>query len=226
MEQLISILRHFPIFQDLNDTLLRELAHCVILHCYPKKTKLFLEGEPITSVFFIRKGLIKMYKIDSHGEEQIISFLKSGDMFPHSGFFNRSPYPATSELLEPAELISIPVQSFEHILLKHPRLCVNLMDIMGEKLRELQNKFQAFIEHDVQQRIVSFLLGLAREHGVQRKNCVEIHLPITNQEFAKLVGTTRESVNRIFNQLKKDKIIATDRKKISILNAAALHSLL
>jgi len=47
-------------------------------------------------------------------------------------------------------------------------------------------------------------------------------MPLTNQDVANMVGTTRETINRIFNQLKKEGLIETSRKRIYIPNVDAL----
>ncbi|WKL04931.1 cyclic nucleotide-binding domain-containing protein [Paenibacillus amylolyticus] len=55
--------------------------------------------------------MVKAYKTDENGHEQIVSFLKTGDMFPHTGFLTH-PYPATAEAITPTELLAIPVRLF------------------------------------------------------------------------------------------------------------------
>lgn len=51
-----------------------------------------MEGEEREAVFFIKSGLVKAFKIDEDGNEQVISILQSGDMFPHVGFFLTAPH--------------------------------------------------------------------------------------------------------------------------------------
>jgi len=48
---------------------------------------------------------------------------------------------------------------------------------------------------------------------------------MTHQEFANAVGSTRETVNRMLNQLEKDQILRTDRNRITILDPDALRRL-
>ena len=48
-----------------------------------------MQGDPLTNVYFIHRGKIKIYKTDIHGKEQIVNVLQSGDMFPHQGFFRK-----------------------------------------------------------------------------------------------------------------------------------------
>ncbi|WP_134686371.1 Crp/Fnr family transcriptional regulator [Brevibacillus migulae] len=221
-----SILRNIPLFRELDEQEFGKILQIAIPHTYQRKANVFMEGEKRTAVFFIQEGIIKIYKTDINGNEQIVNFLKKGDMFPHVGFFDQSPYPATAEVVETAELIAIPIQLFEQTLLEVPSIAIKVMRVLGSKILELQHKLQAFSVHDVNYRIISILLRIAHEHGKQNGNVIQIDIPLTHQEFANMVGSTRETVNRLFNQLKKEEIIAINRKRITILDVEALEAFL
>jgi len=155
-----------------------------------------MEGSEKEVVYFIRSGLVKTYKTDENGHEQIVSFLKAGDMFPHTGFFNQNPYPATAESIIETELLAIPVGLFEQPILSTPSIAIKMMQVMGDKIRELQEKIQVLTGQDVKQRLLSFLLQLSEHHGVVKGNKMTLNLPMTHQEIANAVGTTRETINR------------------------------
>jgi len=63
---------------------------------------------------------------------------------------------------------------------------------------------------------------LADKHGEVKGSRIHIELPMTNQELANTIGTTRETVNRMLNQLKKQRILDTHRSEIIILDRDAL----
>jgi len=226
MSSMIPFLQQIPLFAQLDESELLRLADIAIVRTYRKNANVFMEGDPKQAVFFIHKGIIKIYKIDSDGNEQIVSFLKEGDMFPHTGFFDNSPYPATSTIVEAAELFVIPIQAFEQLMLDVPTIAVKVMRVMGEKLREFQSKLQAFVTQDVNRRIISFLVRMADNHGQLSGNQLKIDIPMTHQEFANMVGTTRETVNRVMNNLKKEGIIEMNRQGIVIYDMKRLKEMM
>jgi CRP/FNR family transcriptional regulator len=175
-------------------------------------------------VYFILDGLVKAFKTDENGNEHIVSFLKTGDMFPHTGFFNQNPYPATAEVIVDTQLLAIPVRSFEQLLTSIPAISIKLMRAMSEKIRELQGKLQELTGNDVQDRGLLFLLKLAENYGTLRNGFVYIDVPMTNQEFADTIGSTRETVNRLINQLRKEDILETSRSGYVILDYDALKN--
>src|SRR5690606_22089035 len=128
--------------------------------------------------------------------EHIVSFLQAGDMFPHTGLFNQHPYPATTEAIVDTKLLAIPVRSVEQLLIRIPEISIKVMRGLSTKIEELQRKLQELTGNDVQDRSFSFLLMLAEKYGTHRDGAIHINVPMTNQEFASTIGTTRETVNR------------------------------
>lgn len=221
-EQLGTILKKFPQFQGLSDEELSQVRDMAILRSYRKKSVIFNEGAEKEAIYFIADGLVKTYKTDENGHENIVSFLKEGDMFPHTIFFDPQPYPATAETLVDCKIIAIPLAPFEQVILNTPALAMKVMRMMGEKIRELQETIQQITGQDVQNRGISFLLKLAERYGEETDGTITIPMPFTNMEMASSIGTTRETVNRLLNQLRKENIIEMKANTLVILDHEAL----
>lgn len=216
------LLRQVPVFRDLSEEEIGQLEQFTVRRTYRKKTAVFTEGGEKEAVFFIQSGFVKTFKTDENGHEQIVSFLKKGDMFPHTGLFNTNPYPATAETIVPTVLLALPVKPFELFLHEHPGIAVKIMRVMAEKMNELQQKLQALTGQDVQNRGQQFLINLAENYGQERDGVIRINLPMTHQDFANTIGTTRETVNRLLNQLKKEGILEANRQGFIIYDLQAL----
>lgn len=219
-------LKHVPFFSELTETELEEIRRIAIRRSYRRRDVVFVEGAEKEAVYFIRQGTVKTFKTDENGHEHIVSFLAAGDMFPHAGLFNNHPYPATAEVLTHAELLAIPVQDFERLLVRRPEIAVKVLRVMSAKIEDLQMKLQHITGNDVQDRILAFLLNLAERHGRRTESGIAIRLPMTNQEFASAIGTSRETVNRILSHLRKQDILDVNRNGYLIKDHAALLNLI
>ncbi|CAJ1003945.1 MULTISPECIES: Crp/Fnr family transcriptional regulator [Brevibacillus] len=217
-----AFLRQVPMFHDLSDQEMERVAEIAISRFIPKKSVIFSEGSEKEAVYFIQEGLVKTFKTDENGHEQIVSLLKPVDMFPHTGFFNQNPYPATAEAIIDTHLVAIPVRLFERLMLNTPSIAVKMMRVMGDKIVELQEKLQSLSGQHVKHRVLSFLLKLAEQHGEVNGNSITINLPMTHQEIASSIGTTRESVNRLLNQFSKESLLKFERNRIVIMDLEAL----
>src|SRR5699024_11372541 len=94
--------------------------------------------EPITDVYFVQYGKVKIYKTNYDGSEQIINILQRDDMFPHQGFFRQGNYPANAEIMEDAKLVNIPILSFENFLLTNSKIYIKIIRLLGEVIIDLQ----------------------------------------------------------------------------------------
>ncbi|MGP4071576.1 Crp/Fnr family transcriptional regulator [Piscibacillus sp. B03] len=219
MFQSESFFRQFPIFTELNEVELNRLRQISVERELTKGDYIFRQNEKRHSVYFIRSGLVKVFKVNQEGNEQIVNVLHSDEMFPHVGFFDETPYPATAITLTDTKIVSIPIQDFELLLLENPGVAIKVLKVVGKKLLDLQEQLQTIQSQDVFHRIVMMLIRFTNELGVKKSTGeIYLQLPITNSELASMIGVSREAVNRAFNRLKKEQVIAYNRKEIHILD--------
>src|SRR5690625_3754351 len=101
-KEIFTFLSQFTIFKDLHPSEMEPIVDIATLKLYDAETIVFLQDEPITNVYFIHAGKVKIYKTDYDGKEQIVNVLQKDDMFPHQGFFRKGNYPAHAEIIEKA----------------------------------------------------------------------------------------------------------------------------
>ncbi|MGG3871135.1 Crp/Fnr family transcriptional regulator [Brevibacillus laterosporus] len=215
--------RNIPLFNELLDEELQTIVDISQVRTYKARSFVFLQGDPLDRIFFIHSGKVKIQKTDKTGREQIVSVLQAGEMFPHAGFFKKGTFPANAEILELAELIVIPIVDFENVLLQYPRLCITLFKTLEEKIVDLQNRLEEKILHDTYEQIIMLLLRLCKSNGIQIQDKYKITTQFTNRELASMIGTSRETINRTINRLKRKKLIDIDENGFFILTPERLQ---
>ncbi|MBM7554052.1 Crp/Fnr family transcriptional regulator [Thalassobacillus pellis] len=206
-----QLLQNVPLFKDLTDTEMEPVIELAKSRVYRSGTHVFMQGDPLTNVYFISQGRVKIYKTDFHGREQIVNVLQPGDMFPHQGFFRKDECPAHAEILDEATLIYIPIPSFEQFLINHPEISVKMFKVLGDKIVDLQNRLEEQILHNTYEQIIMLLLRLGKLYGIEEKNdWIKLQTHFTNRELANMIGSSRETVSRTLTQLKKKKLVYTD----------------
>ncbi|ERM16321.1 Crp/Fnr family transcriptional regulator [Brevibacillus laterosporus] len=215
--------RNIPLFNELLDEELQTIVKISQVRTYKARSFVFLQGDSLDRIFFIHSGKVKIQKTDKTGREQIVSVLQAGEMFPHAGFFKKGTFPANAEILELAELIVIPIVDFENVLLQYPRLCITLFKTLEEKIVDLQNRLEEKILHDTYEQIIMLLLRLCKSNGIQIQDKYKITTQFTNRELASMIGTSRETINRTINRLKRKKLIDIDENGFFILTPERLQ---
>jgi CRP/FNR family cyclic AMP-dependent transcriptional regulator len=206
-----QVLRDFELFKDLTTEELEHVHDLAVERSYGRGEYVFLEGQERESVYFICRGLIKILKVDEEGREHIVNILGKGQMFPHVGFFQDSPYPGTAQVMETAALLAIRCAEFDALLMERPDIMRKLMRVMGDKIIQLQGKLQQLAVFDAPERVIALLRHFAEEYGQPGPDGIYVKLPVTHGEMAHMIGMTRESVNRVWNQLRRDGILTGER---------------
>ncbi|WP_099157192.1 Crp/Fnr family transcriptional regulator [Virgibacillus ndiopensis] len=220
-----NLLQKVPLFKDLTDYEMEPIVELAKFRMYRHGTHIFMQGDPLTNVYFIHEGKVKIYKSDSHGREQIVNFLQTDDMFPHAGFFRQDNYPANASILEDAVLIYIPIHSFEDFLYTHPEICVKLFRVLGDKLVDLQKRLEEKMLYNTYEQIIMLLLRLSKEYGVKYENQqTRIATQFTNRQLANMIGSTRETVSRTVSQLKKQNLLRIDSLGCFILDTDGMKN--
>jgi CRP/FNR family transcriptional regulator len=221
-EDVLKRLSAVPLFKELSHEELEPFVQIAQTRFYKSKMYVFMQDDPLDRVFFIHSGKVKVYKTDLSGKEQIISILEPGEMFPHAGFFRHGKCPAHAEIVEDAHLIVIPIDKFEEILVSYPKLCIKIFKVLGEKIVDLQGRLEAQVLHNTYEQIILLLIRLCKSNGEKRDEFFKLTTQFTNRELANMIGTSRETVSRTINQLKKKDFILQDNDGFYLLDREAL----
>ncbi|HWI54719.1 MAG TPA: Crp/Fnr family transcriptional regulator [Desulfobacteria bacterium] len=223
MEINLQILKKIPIFAELSEDQLRRLAQVALERQYRKNQIIFGEGDPGEALYFMKTGKIKLTKTTPDGREQILAFRSPGEIFAEVVLFDGGPYPATAEVIEDAKIGIIRNLDIERAIVENVDIAVSLLKIMSKRLRQAQTALKDIALKDVYGRLASTLLKLAAEHGTQLPDGLKINLNLTHQDLANMIGTSRESVNRVISEWRKEGILDAQRGEITIFKPQKLN---
>ena len=222
-----ELLKRVPLFKDLTDDEMAPIVELAQLRNYRKGSHIFMQGDPLTNVYFIHQGKVKIYKTDIHGKEQIVNILQPGQMFPHQGFFRQDNCPAHAEVVDEVALIYIPIHMFEKFLYNNPAISVKLFKVLGDLIVDLQKRLEEQILHNTYEQIIMLLLRLTDTYGSEIEPGVyKLNTVFTNRELANMIGSSRETISRTLTQLKKQKLIKNSPTGDILLNKEALEDAL
>lgn len=221
--ELLDSLRLVPLFEELADADLAEVASIVIDRRLARNDLVFREGEPVRAVHIVREGRVKVYRVGEDGREQIMCIMQAGEYFPHVGLFEEADYPANAQVLEPTRLAVIRVRDLESLIGRRPGLAIAMLKIQASMLRHLQGRVRDLALVDVRGRTARALLFLAEQSGIMTAGGMRLNLFLTRQDLANLVGTTRETVTRVLSDFRREGLFQVDDAGNLLLDSDGLR---
>jgi CRP-like cAMP-binding protein len=125
--------------------------------------------------------------------------------------------------LEPVECREITGEEFRDLLDTHPRIPLTLLRWTIRRLKWADRRRIDAASSDTTHRLARFLLELADNHAHADPSRVEIEIPLTQEELASLITASRDTVVRAIALLRSRRLIATARRRITILDINALR---
>ncbi len=190
-----------------------------------KREQIYLPGEDAEYVYVIQSGRVKLSRCSECGKEVILSIMGPGEVFGLEPLLGHSDRRAQAVALEGGRLLALRRDRFQEMILENPELLMTLLRIVNERLWDSRDNLSRLVFNDVKSRLAALLLNLARSEGKVCGNEIRLEAPITHQDLANLIGSTRETTTATLNQFKRAQLIQFDRRRIVISGLGGLEAL-
>ena len=180
---------------------------------------LIRQGEKSASLFLIRSGLLKSYFIRADGHEFIMNFHLPPELFGWEGT-DETQRSYAIMALDFTNVCEIPLAQLTSLTQTHPEIQQQLYQFITQRI---SHDNTAFLRTTAQQRVVSFLLNLARQYKRLGYPYYLCRLVMTHQDIANYLRIAPETISRIFKNLQKEELITVHKKKIYLNNIKALE---
>jgi len=222
----IDILRKTPLFATLPDDDLRRVADLAVSRRFAKKEAVFREGDRADGFFVVASGKVKVFKLSGEGKEQVLHVLEAGQTFAEAVIFEGGGYPAYAEALTDAELLFLPKRPFVDLLERHPKVAIRMLASLSRWLKRMTDLAESLSLKDVETRLVFYLSEELKARGIPAKDGAELELAIGKNVLASRLGTVPETFSRTLKKLQVDGLIDVRGKRIRIVSAGSLFSIL
>jgi CRP/FNR family transcriptional regulator, cyclic AMP receptor protein len=172
----------------------------IITQC-PKDYKIFSQGDPAESVFYIQQGKVKVKVKSKQGKEAVIAILGAGDFLGEACLIGQTVCLATATAIAPSSILRIEKNEMLRVLHEEPKFSDLFIPYVLSRNVRAQEDLVDQLFNSSEQRLARTLLLLAH-YG--KEGTPETIVPEINQEtLAGMVGTTRSHVNFFMNKFKK-----------------------
>jgi CRP/FNR family transcriptional regulator len=224
-EDKMLLLRDYDLWCHLSD---EEYDDLKIEHRYieaPKGEYIYFEAYNHNRLYFLKEGYIKIGYIDDDGNEKIKEIIKKGEIF---GQFTLERSNLHGEFAQAyknnVSLCAFTIDEFERLLKKRPELALRYSKQVGAKLRNIENRLINLLNKDVKTRLMNFLWQLVEQdlgEATTEGFCIPNYL--THEDIASLIGSSRQTVTTMINELEAEKVLSYNRHQICFLDVKKLQ---
>ena len=192
---------------------------------YPKAAMLIMEGQQPRGVFVLCTGKAKLSTSSRDGKTIITKIAEAGDVLGLNATISNVRYEVTAEMMEPGQANFIPREPLIIMMRDFPEVALHVAEQLS------RNYFAAYEEirtlgltASPSEKFAKLLLQWSIE-GTEDNGSSRIKVTLTQAEIAEVIGTTRETVARLFADFKKKQLLQVQGATLVIHSRFALEQM-
>ncbi len=218
-----SALKRCALFARMDDASLDVVCASLRVRRYRRNETIFHQGDPGDALYVVESGSVKVVLPSPEGEDAaIIATLDRGDFFGELALLDGADHSATAVAVEATQTLVLRREPFELLVEEEPAVRRALIAGLVAELRRLTSHVGELHFLDLPGRLASRIVTIARETNPGATTNIVLDWPYTQSDLAAMIGGTRQSVNRLLQDLAARGLIQVEREQIVIPDLAAL----
>jgi CRP/FNR family transcriptional regulator len=192
---------------------------------YPKGAMLFIEGQQPRGVFVLCAGKVKLSTTSRDGKTIITKISDSGDVLGLNAVVSGRPYEVTAEMMEPGQANFVPRDSLMQMLKDHPEVAMRVAQQLSRNYYTAYEEIRTLgLAASPSEKFAKLLLAWSSK-SASDDGSAQVKLTLTHEEVAEMIGTTRETVSRLFSEFKKKQLMQLKGATLVIRSRMALEKI-
>lgn len=215
-------LRRAYLFADMSEPHMQLLVNSLQdVHLDAGKT-LFRQGQAAERFYFVREGLVKLFRLSPEGDEKIIEIMRPGETFAEAVMFmgNQGRYPVNAEAINESRVYAFEQKIFLNLLRESNEATFGLLGSMSRRLHMLVNQIESLTLQNATYRLVAYLL---EQIPRDVKTSPEVQLTTPKGVIASRLAIQPETLSRILAKLRQGGLIEVHGNHITIRDVQALR---
>lgn len=220
-----AILRRNRLLSGLDEQQMAELLSLGRTSRFQEGQTVFSKGDPGNCLYAILKGQIAINTSSIDGKTMLLNILDAEDVLGEIALIDGKERTAGATALRPSELFRIDRCDFIPFLERHPKLCVQMMGVLCERLRWVSENIEDAVFHDVPRRLARRILLLADTYGQRTAGGLRVNQAVSQESLASMLGVTREMVNKSLRALRNSGAITYTKGFIVVTDLPMLKDM-
>lgn len=185
---------------------------------YKKQDYIYFEEDNASKVYLIEEGRVKLGYYTEEGEEIVKAILTKGELFGEKAILGEEKRDEFAQALGSTSICPVDVNTMHELMRDNRGFSFRIYKLIGFRLKRLERRLELILYKDAETRVKEFLKELADDYGYccPYNGDTVIKHPYTQKDIAKLLGTSRPTLNSIMNKFKAEQLIDFSRNEIRL----------
>ena len=201
---------------------LEEFVNGRQLDRYKKKQRIFSEGNHPLRLYYVQKGMVKIYKTNNYGKELIVKIIGENEFFGYTELLLNSVYKVNADALEDSEIAAIPRNEFDDLMNSNHQVMHKFIKLIASNVTEKEEQLLHMSYDSLRKKVAEALLTVQKMSG---NKTGLFNIQLSRENLAAIAGTATESLIRTLTDFKSEKLIDIQEGKIAILNISRLETM-
>ena len=207
-----------PIFNHLNEEQMEKIMPRIKEAIFKKNELIYRTGDKSDTLYVVRRGRVKLYRLSASGKEQLIGFLNPGDFTGELALFREGTHGRFAEATMDTECCTITRQDLQEFLEEYPSIALKMLEEFSNRIEKSEKQQTSYATENVETRIAMFIL-----ESLESEDATIVEIPMSNKDLASYLGTSPETISRKLNEFENSGLIKRhSNRKIEVLDADEL----
>jgi CRP-like cAMP-binding protein len=220
----VQVVSREPIFSSLSDAECGSLVERSLCRATRRGETLFREGDTCRGLYLVLEGVVRVYRSNPLGQEQVFGLYGKGDSLGEVALFDGGPYLVSARVTTAGRILFLDLDQVQALYHSHPEVARAVVRQLSSRVRSMAALVDRLSLQDVPTRVAGAILHYAREARALQPGA-SFRLPRTQEELAAELGTTREGVARALARLRSAGVIGQSRSMICLVDPQELEHL-
>ncbi len=212
------------LFAGLDERVLADLAARGVVRTFRERALLFRKGDACRGLHVVLAGQVQIYTSSPDGREQVLHRIGARQAVTELPLFDGAPYPANARAVTDCRVFFLPGAAVDDLCRAHPELLRVVIADLGRSIRRLTRLVEKVSLKDVRARVATALLEQATACAALVDGGT-FELPMTQEELARGLAVTRESVARALADLRHRRVLEQQGRRVRILSLTELAAI-
>ncbi|WP_366480480.1 Crp/Fnr family transcriptional regulator [Ornithinibacillus hominis] len=210
----IKYLSRINLFHDLDIQELQQMESIAPIRVTKKGTLITAPHKNQKRLYLIKSGKVRMYTLSNSGKELTIDILGAGHIFGEISLFAPGSHLIYAKAIENSIICSIDKIQFEQVLMEKPVIALKIIKVLSTRLKEMEEMMEQMAYGSVRNKLLFLLNRLSEKFGeplnenaAVQNEWIQIGVKVTHQELASMMGSIRETVTELLNELISEGVV-------------------